>query len=48
MTKTEFIDVLDSMIDSEINIVNLQSEQFNEDVLKTLWSIRAMALELEE
>lgn len=47
MTKEEFIDELNSMIDDEMNITNLQSEYFNEDLLKTLWNIKKMAEELE-
>ena len=47
MSKEEFIEELNAMIDDEMNIVNLQSENYNEDVLKTLWNIKAMAKELE-
>ena len=47
MTKNEFLEELNSMIDDEMNITNLQSENFNEDVLKTLWNVKAMAEELE-
>lgn len=48
MTKDEFIDELDSMIDEESNIRNLQSDDFNPSRLETLWEIKEMALELEE
>ena len=48
MTKKEFINELDSLIDEEMSIINLQSDDFNEDVLKTLWNIKAMALELDD
>lgn len=47
MTKEEFLEELDAMIDEEMNILNLQSEDFNEDLLKTLWNIKEMAMELE-
>lgn len=47
MTKEEFLEELDSMIDAEMNITNLQSDNFNEDLLKTLWNIKAMAMELK-
>lgn len=48
MAKEEFIDELDSLINDEMSIINLQSDDFNEDVLKTLWNIKAMALELDD
>lgn len=48
MTKKEFLNVLDSMIDEESNIIILQSEHFNEELLKTLWRIKEMVLELED
>lgn len=48
MTKKNFIEELNSMIDTEMSIINLQSDDFNEDVLKTLWNIKAMALELDD
>ena len=48
MTKEELLEELNSMINDEISIVNLQSEYFNEDILKTLWRIKAMVEELEE
>lgn len=48
MTKQELIEELNSMISDEMSIVNLQSENFNEDVLKTLWNIKEMVLELED
>lgn len=48
MTKKEFLEILDSMIDEEFNIVNMQSDDFNEDLLKTLWRIKSMALELDD
>ena len=47
MTQKEFLEELDSMIDAEMNITNLQSDEFNEDLLKTLWKVKAMAMELE-
>ncbi len=48
MTKEELLEELNSMIDSEINITNLQSDDYNEDILKTLWYIKSMVEELEE
>lgn len=48
MTKKELLFELDSMIDEEMNIRNLQSENFNEELLKTLWNIEEMVLELED
>ena len=47
MNKEELLDELNSMIDDEMNIVNLQSDEFNEDLLKTLWNIKEMVMELE-
>lgn len=47
MTKEELLDEIEGMIDDEINIINLQSEHFNEDLLKTLWNIKKMVEELE-
>lgn len=47
MTKEELLDELNSMIDDEMNITNLQSDDFNEDLLKTLWNIKEMVMELE-
>ena len=48
MTKENFLEELNAMIDAEMNITNLQSDDFNEDLLKTLWNIKEMALELDE
>lgn len=48
MTKKEFLEELDSMIDEEFSIVNLQSDDFNEELLKTLWKIKEMALEIDD
>lgn len=48
MTKKEFLEELDSMIDAEMNITNLQSDDFNEELLKTLWNVKAMAMDLDE
>lgn len=47
MKKEELLDELNSMINDEMNITNLQSEDFNEDLLKTLWHIKEMVMELE-
>lgn len=47
MTKEELLDELNSMINDEMSIVNLQSDDFNEDLLKTLWCIKEMVMELE-
>lgn len=46
MTKEEFIEELNSLINDEMSIMNLQSDDFNEDVLKMLWNVKSMALEL--
>lgn len=48
MTKKEFLEELNSMIDAEMNITNLQSEDFSPEILYTLWKVKEMALELEE
>lgn len=48
MTKEELLEELNSMINDEISIVNLQSDEYNEDILKTLWRIKSMVEELEE
>jgi len=48
MTKKEFLEELDSMIDEQMSIVNIQSDDFNEELLKTLWNVKAMAMELDE
>lgn len=47
MNKQELLDELNSMINDEMSIVNLQSDDFNEDLLKTLWRIKEMVMELE-
>lgn len=47
MKKEELLNELNSMIDDEMNITNLQSDDFNEDVLKTLWHIKEMVEDLE-
>ena len=47
MNKKELLDELNSMINDEMSIVNLQSDDFNEDLLKTLWRIKEMVMELE-
>lgn len=47
MNKEELLNELNSMINDEMNITNLQSDDFNEDLLKTLWRIKEMVMELE-
>ena len=47
MKKEEFIEELEAMIDDEINIRNLQSDEFNPDILTMLWEIKKMVNELE-
>ena len=47
MNREELLNELNSMINDEMNIVNLQSDDFNEDLLKTLWHIKEMVMELE-
>lgn len=48
MTKKEFLEKLDSMVDEELNIYNMQSDAFNPELLCTLSKIKAMALELDD
>lgn len=48
MSKEEFLEQLNSMIDAEMNITNLQSEDFNPEVLHTLWKVKEMALNLDD
>lgn len=47
MTLKKFIEELNAMIDDEFSIVNMQSDDFNPEVLHTLWRIKALAMELE-
>lgn len=47
MKKEELLEELNAMIDEEVNITNLQSDDFNEDLLKTLWNIKDMVEQLE-
>lgn len=47
MTKEELLDEIERMIDDESNITVIQSEHFNEDLVKALWHIKSMAVELE-
>ena len=47
MTKEELLDEIERMIDEETNITVIQSEHFNEDLVKALWNIKAMVEELE-
>lgn len=48
MSKKEFLEELNSMIDEELNITNLQSDDFNPEVLHTLWKVKELALEIDE
>lgn len=48
LKKKEFIEQLNSMIDDEMNITNLQSDDFNPEVLHTLWRVKEIALELDD
>lgn len=48
MTKENFLEELNAMIDAEMNITNLQSEDFNPEVLHTLWKVKEMALDLDD
>ena len=47
MKKDELLNEIDSMIDEEINIKNLQDDDFEPSVLKTLWKIRDLIEQLE-
>lgn len=47
MTRKELLEEVEAMIDAESNITVIQSEHFNEDLVKTLWNIKNMILELE-
>lgn len=47
MKKEELLDELNALINDEMSITNLQSDEFNEDLLKFLWNIREMVMELE-
>lgn len=48
MKKIELLDEIERMIDEESNITVIQSEHFNEDLVKALWNIKAMVKELDE
>ena len=48
MTKKELLTQIDEMIEEETNIRVLQSEYFNEDLVKYLYNIKEMVLDLEE
>lgn len=47
MKKEELIEEINSMINDETNISVIQSEHFNEDLVRTLWNIKEMVLQLE-
>lgn len=47
MKKEELLDELNALINDEMSITNLQSDEFNEDLLKFLWNIKEMVMELE-
>ena len=47
MKKEELLEELNAMINDEMEISNLQSENFNEELLKTLWNIKDMVEQLE-
>lgn len=47
MKKEELLEELNAMINDEMEITNLQSENFNEDLLKMLWNIKDMVEQLE-
>ena len=47
MKKDELLNEIDSMIDEEINIKNLQDDDFEPSVLNTLWKIRDLIEQLE-
>lgn len=47
MKKEELLEELNAMIDEEVNVTNLQSDDFNEELLKTLWKIKNMVEQLE-
>lgn len=48
MTRKELLEQIEEMIYDESNITVIQSEHFNEDLVKTLWNIKAMVKELDE
>ena len=47
MKKEELLEELNAMINDEMEISNLQSDDFNEELLKTLWNIKDMVEQLE-
>ena len=47
MNKEQLFEEINSMIDEEINIRNLQDDDFNPDVLNTLWKIKDLVELLE-
>ncbi len=47
MNKKELLEEIDSMIYDESSVMNLQSDDFNEDVLNTLRTIRELIKQLE-
>ena len=48
MTKQELIEELNEMIADETNITVIQSEYFNEDLVKYLYNIKEMVEDLED
>lgn len=46
MKKEEFLNEIDAMINDEIDIKNLQDDDYESDSLNLLWKIREMAEKL--
>lgn len=47
MNREELLEVLDAKIDEQINIRNLQEDDFNPEMLMLLWEIRDYVERLE-
>lgn len=47
MNKEELLDEIDYLINDEIDIKNLQSDDFTPDRLETLWEVRKLIEQLE-
>jgi len=48
MTKKEFLEELNAMVDEEMSIVNLQSDDFNPEVLYKLWRVKELAMNIDD
>ena len=47
MNKIELLKEIEQLIDNEINITNLQRDDYCPDRLETLWEIRKLVEQLE-